>query len=187
MHTNNHTRRGFTLIELLTVIGVLGILAGFLITNISGARLRAQDAKKKTELNSLKSALQLYYNKYQAYPPNPSTGSYGLKFMACGPNGTSQCPYSGCSADFASGGTDGCENVYVTHIEKQSPTSNYFFFKYYRCKDTDDFRAKVTLSDYSKSDSDITASQLRCPPETCDISPKPALSFGTKDFIICPN
>jgi len=59
---------GFTLIELLIVISILGILATFVITNVTGARLRAQDSKKKAELNSLKAALQLYYNKYQPIP-----------------------------------------------------------------------------------------------------------------------
>ncbi len=71
---------GFTLIELLVTIAIIGALSALLITNLVGARGRAADAKKKSELVELKSALRLYYNDYQNYPAgtgliNPGTGN----------------------------------------------------------------------------------------------------------------
>jgi prepilin-type N-terminal cleavage/methylation domain-containing protein len=71
---------GFTLIELLVTISIIGALSALLVTNFISARGRASDAKKKSELNSLKSALRLFYNDYQNYPAgsgliDPGTGN----------------------------------------------------------------------------------------------------------------
>lgn len=63
-------KKGFTLIELIVVIAIIGTLAGLIVNNLNDARLRARDAKRKQELNSLKTALRLYYNDNQTYPPN---------------------------------------------------------------------------------------------------------------------
>ncbi len=60
--------QGFTLIELLVTIAIIGALSALLITNLVGARARAADAKKKGDLQELKSALRLYYNDTQNYP-----------------------------------------------------------------------------------------------------------------------
>lgn len=167
-HLYSSHQKGFTLIELLTVIGVLGILAGFLITNVSGARLRAKDAKKKAELNSLKTALQLYYNKYQKYP---EPAHIPTKILGCGPNGTDQCPYSGCSAYFAAGGADGCETVFLQTYNATTTS------KYYRCNDDNDYRLKDTLS--NASDPDIADSQLRCP--VC------GTTYIGNQYVVCPD
>lgn len=63
-------KTGFTLIELLVVISIVGVLSALLITNLVGARSRAADAKKKSELNALATSLRLYYNDHQHYPPS---------------------------------------------------------------------------------------------------------------------
>ena len=76
----NLFQAGFTLIELLVTISIIGALSALLVTNFIGARSRAADAKKKSELQSLKSALRLYYNDNQNYPAgsgliNPGSGN----------------------------------------------------------------------------------------------------------------
>jgi len=73
------TTSGFTLIELLVSISIIGLLSALIITNLVGARTRASDAKKKTELMAVKSALRMYYNDFQSYPDgngliDPGTG-----------------------------------------------------------------------------------------------------------------
>jgi prepilin-type N-terminal cleavage/methylation domain-containing protein len=56
----NIKTKGFTLIELLVVICIVGILAGFAVVQMNGAINTANDAKKKTNLDSIKKALVMY-------------------------------------------------------------------------------------------------------------------------------
>jgi prepilin-type N-terminal cleavage/methylation domain-containing protein len=67
---------GFSLIELLVVISIIGVLTAVLMMNLVGARDRSKDTQKIQDLNSIKNALRMYYNDYQAYP----TGSLGAGF-----------------------------------------------------------------------------------------------------------
>lgn len=166
-------KNGFTLIELLIVIAILGVMAAFLLTNMSGARARARDAKAKSELRNVATAIGLYQSMYGQYPPSGG----GINFNACGPNGTSQCPYAGCSADFAAGG-GGCANVFM---DKMSKNGNYFFFKYYPCSTQTDYRLKVTLE--NASDPEIATSKTKCPASTCGGQ---SLSYSANDYILCP-
>ncbi|MEI6494849.1 MAG: type II secretion system protein [bacterium] len=55
-------KQGFTLIELLVVMGIIGMLAAFVIFQISGAVKRGQDAKIRSQLSSFKVAAETYYN-----------------------------------------------------------------------------------------------------------------------------
>lgn len=68
----------FTLIELLVVISIIGILAALLMANFAGIRDRADDARLKSDLKQLQTALRLQYNDTQAYPDTPADGG------ACG-------------------------------------------------------------------------------------------------------
>ena len=154
---------GFTLIELLVVVFILGILATLLISNMQGARQRARDTVKKTELSNLKTALRLYYNDYQSYPST----DIGIYLRACGTAGTSRCPVCD-SAYFAAGGADGCDTIYMRSVSEG-------VFKYYQCTD-DDFRLKVTLENLS--DAEIAASQDRCPEDGCAI-------YDDSEYVLC--
>lgn len=61
-------KKGFTLVELLVVIAIIGILASIGIVAISGARIKARDAKRVSDLTQIASALELYYADQAAYP-----------------------------------------------------------------------------------------------------------------------
>jgi prepilin-type N-terminal cleavage/methylation domain-containing protein len=64
--------RGFTLIEMLTVIGIIGILASITMMSLSGARERARDGEKITELGQILLSLELYYDACGRYPNESS-------------------------------------------------------------------------------------------------------------------
>tara|TARA_B100000745_G_scaffold70940_1_gene42434 strand:- start:5928 stop:6431 length:504 start_codon:yes stop_codon:yes gene_type:complete len=83
--------RGFTLIELLVVIAIIGLLSSTVLASMSSARSKARDAKRKSDLRSAQTALELYYSDYGTYQVANAgynnggngwfardTGSYGL-------------------------------------------------------------------------------------------------------------
>lgn len=64
----NWLKKGFTLIELLIVIAIVGILTALVTTNLQGARSRARDVRRKSDLRGIEQALRLYYNDNNRFP-----------------------------------------------------------------------------------------------------------------------
>ncbi|MFA5828220.1 MAG: type II secretion system protein [Candidatus Shapirobacteria bacterium] len=64
---------GFTLIELLVAISIIATLTAILLPNFMGARERAKDTQRISDLNAVKNALRMYYNEHQSYPVGFST------------------------------------------------------------------------------------------------------------------
>ncbi len=65
-------RRGFTLIELLVVIAIIGSLSALLLPNFMGARERARDVQRKSDLKQVQKAFELY-KQDQAIPAFPTS------------------------------------------------------------------------------------------------------------------
>src|SRR5580658_758360 len=64
----NKKQKGFTLIELLVVISIIGLLASIILVALDGARLKARDAKRISDITEIQTALELYYNDNGQYP-----------------------------------------------------------------------------------------------------------------------
>lgn len=61
-------RNGFTLIELLVVIAVIGLLGSIVLASLNSARAKSRDAKRRSDLAQLRTALELYYSNHGNYP-----------------------------------------------------------------------------------------------------------------------
>lgn len=89
-------QKGFTLIELLVVLAIIGILTSFLLANLVGAKARARDAERKSDLRQIQAALELYRADLSSYPaqplpncglplPAPSGGTVYMQKIPCDP------------------------------------------------------------------------------------------------------
>jgi len=68
MAKNNKQSSGFTLIELLVVISIIALLTSMILTGINVMKAREQDTERLANLNSLNSALELFYASNSRYP-----------------------------------------------------------------------------------------------------------------------
>lgn len=67
-------KKGFTLIELLVVIAIIGILSAIGLVALTGAQGKARDSQRKTDLATIRTALQLYYDDAgNTYPAGGGT------------------------------------------------------------------------------------------------------------------
>lgn len=73
-------KKGFTLIELLVVVAIIGILATVVLTGLSSARERAQNAKIKSLLSSFRTQaeLQLIDNSDATTICDPGTKTFEM-------------------------------------------------------------------------------------------------------------
>lgn len=65
-------KRAFTLIELLVVIAIIGILASVVVVNVGSSRGKARYGKMVSDLKSLETSIQLYYDDTGTYPADDS-------------------------------------------------------------------------------------------------------------------
>jgi len=70
-------RRGFTLIELLVVISIIGILMAISLFGMQGARESSRDARRKSDLEMIRSGLEIYKSDCNTYPDTLGTSLTG--------------------------------------------------------------------------------------------------------------
>ncbi len=119
---------GFTLIELLVVISIIGILSTLLMANVAGVRERARDAQRKSDINQIQKALEMYKNSQTtpSYPPDLNSLSVSGSFISsvphdpkCGWNG-STCTTSWPDYSYARNATDTLKYTLKACLENAS-------------------------------------------------------------------
>ncbi len=63
---------GFTLLELLVVIGIIAVLAVIGISSYSTAQKKSRDAKRRSDLKTIQTALEQYYSICGFRYPTPA-------------------------------------------------------------------------------------------------------------------
>lgn len=101
--------RSFTLIELLVVVAIIGLLASSVVANLSIARARARDARRKADLKTLQTALEVYLAEKDSYPST-------LGIAGCTGAATSAgTPFCGEPSGFGAKGYQGA-NGYIPNL-----------------------------------------------------------------------
>lgn len=79
--------RGYTLIELLIVIVLIGVLAGiFLSINFGQQLKKARDGKRKTDIEQIRSALEMCRSDIGSYPLTSALVFGTTASLVCGVN-----------------------------------------------------------------------------------------------------
>lgn len=60
---------GFTVVELLAVVSIMGVFAAVVLVSLHNARIKARDAKRVSDVRQIMTALELFFNSNNRYPP----------------------------------------------------------------------------------------------------------------------
>jgi len=105
-------RKGFTLIELLVVIVIIGILATFFINSSLINIKRGRDARRKTDLENIRSGIETFFSDCDHYPIT-SAITAGVNLV--GDGSTANCAAA---------------NIYIKAIpDDPTSTRNYLYYR----------------------------------------------------------
>jgi len=68
MKTKDNARSGFTFLELVIVISIIGVLSAMFISSYSSTIKKSRDAKRRGDIEEIRSALEVYRISNGGYP-----------------------------------------------------------------------------------------------------------------------
>jgi len=80
-------KKGFTLIEILVVVTIIGLLAAVTSVTYSQISKQSRDAKRKTDLEQTRAAVEMYRSNNNSYPITISAGTSICDPAGCPPTG----------------------------------------------------------------------------------------------------
>ena len=149
-------RKGFTLIELLVVIAIIGILATLVITQVAGARVRANNSSAQSDVSQGGRAIETWKstnsldNPLAASNTTYSTGNVAQTTMGSSTSATAAA--GSWTAFFNTGGTS--TTTYPVTISKTPSTS----YSYGYVTDTASAASYYCLATNISTSSGVTAS-----------------------------
>ena len=143
-------RKGFTLVELLIVMAIIGVLASLSLFALGGARKQGRDVKRKADLETIRSAVELFRADCNVYPVNSCVNAPGSQLV-----GTAAC---GCSPANT--------NVYIQSIP-DDPTAGQDY-SYARIGTGVTYRLWTLLEDPPASAPTYCTSAPSCTAGTCN-------------------
>jgi prepilin-type N-terminal cleavage/methylation domain-containing protein len=115
-------QKGFTLPELLIVMTIIGALASVVLVTYPASQKKARDAIRKSDIKQYQTAMEIYYNKNDAY--FAATGNLAT---ACSTNGLSDnCPDDPKSGNYKISSTTSDYLLWAQLEYPPSPTT-YFY------------------------------------------------------------
>lgn len=78
-------KKAFSLVEILVVVTIISILASIAAVSYSRFVKQSRDSRRKTDIEQIRAAVELYRNFKGAYPtpiPGPGTTGVGMSFGA---------------------------------------------------------------------------------------------------------
>ncbi|MFA5135069.1 MAG: type II secretion system protein [Patescibacteria group bacterium] len=124
-------KKGFTLIELLVVIAIIGILATIGLVALNGAREKARDATRKSDLGQIRTGLVLYSDDNGGAFPNVTGETYAvldsylvptyISKVPSDPQATGQYTYVECNSGLTT-------PYYYLYTELESPGTGEIYW-----------------------------------------------------------
>ena len=174
---HNRTEHGFTLIELLVVIAIIGILAGMVLVSMNGARSKARDARRLSDMRQMISAQEMYYgmggsgDAYLQSAAMPTAISTYLATVPLDPTNSGNYVYK--TLDNSAGGSTPNPQFYCYYAQLENAVSGHGTTTFYTASQGGNFYRSTAPTTFGKSactNSGCTTTQAAAATTDCSAS-----------------
>jgi general secretion pathway protein G len=115
--------KGFTLIEILVSILIFTVITTIVVVNFRTANRRARDSRREADLETIRTALELYREDNDQYPDEDYCDS---SIGSCG----SDCPCSPAQSDWNGTIESELEPDYITDLPVDPKNDSSYYYAY---------------------------------------------------------